>query len=116
MKTYKPENIQPDVISKLEDVYELCNKYNVQRLFVFGSATSGRFSKSSDIDFLVTFGDVPVIDYADYFFGFMHDLEDLYGRKIDLVTEKSLTNPYLINSINRNKKLLYDRGNQKIPA
>ncbi len=69
-----------------------------------------------DLDFLVTFGDIPIIDYADYFFDLMHDLENLYNRKIDLLTEKSLTNPYLINSINRNKRLLYDRGNQKISA
>ncbi|MFN8254602.1 MAG: nucleotidyltransferase domain-containing protein [Bacteroidales bacterium] len=111
-----PENIPDLVAEKLQIVYKLCEKYKVLRLYLFGSAANNNLNETSDLDFLVSFGDIPLIDYADYFFGLMHELEDLYGKKIDLVTEKSLTNPYLINSINRNKKILYDRGNQKISA
>lgn len=109
-------NIKPFVLEKISSLQSLCDKYKVINLYIFGSATSDRFTENSDLDFLVTFGDVPVFDYADYFFDFMHDLEDLYGRKIDLLTEQSLTNPYLIKSINSNKQLLYDGRNQKVFA
>ncbi len=112
----KTEIIQPFVTEKMQRLNELCIKYNISTLYLFGSATSNRFTKNSDLDFLVTFGDIPLIDYADYFFDFMHDLESLYNRRIDLLTEKSLTNPYLIDSINKNKQLIYDKRNQEVFA
>lgn len=112
----KTENIQPIVLEKIQSLKELCVKYNILYLYLFGSATTGRFTPKSDLDFLVTFGEIPLLDYADYFFGFMHDLEQLYNRKIDFLTEQSLTNPYLIQSINQSKKLIYDQRNQEISA
>ncbi len=118
-ETYKIEhniNIKPIVLEKINFLKSLCKKYNVAYLYLFGSATSDRFNENSDLDFLVAFDNVPIFDYADYFFDFMHELEDLYGRKIDLLTEQSLTNPYLIKSINRNKQLIYDRRNQEVFA
>ena len=98
----------------IQKIEQLCDKYNVKTLYLFGSATGKKFNSKSDIDFLVTFGDIPLNEYADYFFDLKFELEDFLNRKIDLITEKSLTNPYLIRSINRNKELLYDRTNKKI--
>ncbi len=110
------KNIKPFVLEKMNALQLLCEKYKVAHLYLFGSATNNQFTDQSDLDFLVKFGEVPLLDYADYFFDFRHDLENLYDRKIDLLTEESLTNPYLIKSINNNKQLLYDRRNQKIFA
>lgn len=110
------ENIHPFVLEKIDSVKELCSKYNIATLYIFGSATSNRFTETSDLDFLLTFDDIPLIEYADYFFDFMHDLENLYKRKIDLLTENSLTNPYLIKTINQTKQLIYDRRNQEVFA
>ncbi len=109
-------SFHPILLSTKPQLFALCRKYEVLTLFVFGSITSQKFNEHSDMDFLVTFGDIPLIDYADYFFDFMHDLEHLYSRKIDLLTENSLTNPYLIESINRNKQLIYDCRNSEISA
>ena len=97
---------------KRQDLVFLCQKYQVLRLYVFGSVLTDRFNEKSDIDFLVSFDQIPLLDYADYFFDFIYALEKLFARKIDLLTEKSLSNPYLIQSINRHKQLLYDRKNQ----
>jgi uncharacterized protein len=107
---------QSQLSQKTEPLNALCQKYQIKTLYLFGSATGERFTENSDLDFLITFEDIPVEDYADYFFDFMHELESLFQRKIDLITEQSLTNPFLIKSINQNKLLLYDRRNQKIPA
>ena len=93
----------------------LCKKFTVNNLYLFGSATGDNFRSDSDIDLLVTFSDeVPLLDYGDNYFDFKYELEDLFKRKVDLVTEKSLTNPYLIQSINRNKQLLYERKYKEI--
>ena len=98
------------VADKLPQLVELCKKFRVERMYLFGSAARDDFDEAtSDVDFLYTFSsEVPLLDYADNFFDFMYALDDLFGRKVDLVSEKSLTNPYLIRSINRDKKLIYE--------
>ncbi len=97
-----------DVFEKnIEKITKLCNKYNVLRLYVFGSAISGKFKKNSDIDFLVTFDSVELNDYADNYFDFKFSLEDLFNRKIDLLEEKAIRNPFLKQSIDTSKELLY---------
>jgi predicted nucleotidyltransferase len=47
-------------------------------------------------------------DRGENFLDLMLDLDDLFGREVDLMSEKSLTNPYLIESINRDKTLIYE--------
>jgi len=46
-------------------------------------------------------------DYADTYFNLADKFEELFRRPVDLVTENSLSNPYLIDSINQTKTLLY---------
>ena len=108
--------IIPIIAQKYDKLKSLCAKYEVSTLYLFGSGTNEKFTEKSDLDFLVKFSEIPILDYADYFFDFMHELEELYDRNIDLITEQSLTNPYLIKSINKNKKLIYARTNSEISA
>lgn len=62
----------------------------------------------SDIDFLVQFSDkIETLDYADNYFAFLEALEKIMGRKIDLISLKSLKNPVLLEEINRSKIELY---------
>ncbi len=91
----------------IKKLTELCNKYRVLRLYVFGSAMSEKFRNDSDIDFLVTFGSVELNDYADNYFDFKFSLEDLFNRKIDLLEEKTIKNPFLKQSIDTSKELIY---------
>jgi uncharacterized protein len=91
----------------LSELKVLCKKFNVKELFVFGSITNGHFTSESDIDFLVSFEDIPPEKYADQYFDLQYELENLFQRKIDLVTVNSLSNPYFIKSINENKELVY---------
>lgn len=96
-------------------VISLCDKYKVKHLYLFGSATTDNFRPDSDIDLLVTFNtEIPLLEYGDNYFDFKYELEDLFQRKVDLVTERSLTNPYLIESINKNKQLIYERKYKKV--
>ena len=93
---------------------ELCRKYRVTRLEVFGSAAGDSFDpERSDIDFLVEFqiGSNLGPWMANYF-DFRSELENLLGCKVDLVMESAMKNPYFIKEVNRSKKLLYEA---KIP-
>jgi len=46
-------------------------------------------------------------DYADTYFDLADGFEDLFQRSVDLVTDKSLSNPYFIDSINQTKTMIY---------
>ncbi len=93
--------------NNFEKLTKLCNKYRVLRLYVFGSALNDKFRLDSDIDFLVTFDSVELNDYADNYFDFKFSLEDLFNRKVDLLEEKTIRNPFLKQSIDTSKELIY---------
>ena len=90
-------------------IADLCRKFKVQRLAVFGSAVSDRFDPvRSDVDFLYTLQAVPPGEYANNFFGLADALESLLGRRVDLVSEKSVRNPYFRESIEESRQPLYE--------
>jgi predicted nucleotidyltransferase len=93
--------------SHLPQIKALCQQHHVKTLFAFGSIVSGKFSKSSDIDLLISFHPMEYGDYADNYFEIAEKLEEVFKRPVDLLTEKSLKNPYFIKSVNNSKKLLY---------
>ncbi|HCK98905.1 MAG TPA: nucleotidyltransferase [Candidatus Marinimicrobia bacterium] len=91
----------------IDRIRRLCNEYKVAKLYLFGSALTYKFNNESDIDFIVTFKNIELIEYADNYFDFKFSLEDLLQRKIDLLEEKSIRNPFLKKSINLSKRLIY---------
>jgi len=91
-----------------EALEKLCRRFRVRRLEVFGSAVRDEFNaQTSDLDFLVEFQDLAATEYADTYFGLLEGLQDLFERKVDLVTISAVTNPYFLRSIDRARKLLY---------
>ena len=91
----------------MEELKKLCETYDVRTLYLFGSASTDKFNNSSDIDILVSFKDISIEKYTDNYFELHYRLEELFERKIDLITENSLSNPYFIESIEETKQLLY---------
>jgi len=91
----------------IQQIRILCRKHNVEKLYLFGSATNDNFSRESDIDFLVKFKNFDVAKYFENYMAFKESLKNLYNREIDLVEEQTLKNPVLIKSINKNKELIY---------
>jgi len=91
-----------------EAILELCCKYHVARLDVFGSAAGEAFDPSrSDVDFLVEFQRTDAMNVADQYFGLLEDLESLLGRRVDLVCAGAMRNPYFIRSAKAGRKSLY---------
>jgi hypothetical protein len=96
------------VDKNIDKIQDLCLKHKVAKLFVFGSILSDRFERSSDIDFLVDFQGVDLYDYADNYFDLKTSLEKLLKRQVDLLEDKAVRNPYLRQSIDSSKQLIYD--------
>lgn len=91
----------------IEVIKALCKSHNVKRLYAFGSVVTDMFNEQSDIDLIVDFSDVQLLDYADNYFDFKFSLEDTLKRPVDLLEEKAIKNPYFKKAIEKNKKLIY---------
>ena len=80
----------------------------MSELFVFGSVLGDSFNEESDIDFVVDFSDVSLEDYADNYFDLKFSLERILKRDVDLLERKAIRNPYLLESIDSTKQLVYE--------
>ena len=85
----------------------LCKSLQIKTLFAFGSVTSDRFGPESDVDFIVDLGEKTVTAYADAYFELADGLEKILGRSVDLLTVRSLKNPWFIQTVEASKSLLY---------
>lgn len=95
------------LVDKQEKLKTLCKTHSVQFIYVFGSASTGDTHSDSDIDFLVSFKPLDPEEYTENYYNLHIALENLFGVKVDLITDKSLSNPYFIESVEESKKLLY---------
>ena len=101
--------IKPQTVytSHLEELKEICEGHLVDKLYIFGSAVSGKLKEESDIDFLVRFKEFDLANYFENFLDLKNSLEILFNRKVDLLEEQAMKNPVLIQSIDKSKKLVY---------
>jgi uncharacterized protein len=94
--------------SKRARLEELCRRYHVRSLQLFGSAARGAFHpETSDLDFLVEYLEVPESKTAACFFGLLADLRELFGREVDLVEIAAIRNPYFLRAIAKDRVVLY---------
>lgn len=99
-----------------EEIVALCKKHGIVRLELFGSAATGKFNpETSDLDFIADLGEYTA-GIASRFIGFANDLEELLGRRVDLLTSQPIKNPYLKRSVDRSRELVYARANSEVVA
>ncbi len=91
----------------IDRIKSICSLYKVERIYLFGSALTANFTEKSDLDFIVRFKTMELSGYFENYMKFKDELKSLLGREIDLIEEQTLKNPILIQSINRNKELIY---------
>lgn len=91
----------------IDKIQDLCSRHKVIRLFVFGSVLTDRFKKDSDVDLVVAFQGIDLYEYADNYFDLKESLEQLFKHDVDLLEEKAIKNPYLRQSIDSSKQLIY---------
>ena len=93
----------------IHKIIELCKRFHVRKLWVFGSILTDRFNDESDVDLCVDFdkSKISLLDYADNFFDFQYALEDLFGRDVDLTEDSAVRNRYFREELNEKRKLIY---------
>ena len=91
-----------------DKLIELCRRYHVCELDVFGSAATSEFDEqASDIDLLVEFDSSVRANRFDNFFALLEELKKLFGRPVDLVEPGGLRNPYFIDSVEKTRRRIY---------
>ncbi len=99
--------LSEELQNTLETIRQLARTHQVARLEVFGSAATDRFDENSDVDLLVLFKPMPVLEHGGSFLGLKGDLEAALGRRVDLLEIGSVTNPYFLKAIAAERFLLY---------
>ena len=90
-----------------KEIPPLCKKYKIAYVDAFGSFARSEQTNNSDIDLIIEFSEPRREKISTRFFGFLHEVEDRFQRKVDLLTERSLKNPYLEEKVNRDRVRVY---------
>lgn len=89
------------------ELTDLCGRYGVRRLALFGSALREDFEPGqSDLDLLVEFSPTSPQEHAEAYFGLLEDLESLFGRRVDLLELGAVRNPYVRREIEEQQETL----------
>jgi len=92
----------------LNDIKQLCYQHKVSKLYAFGSVLTNRFNKDSDIDFIVDFQPLDILQYADNYYDLKFSLENVLHRPVDLLEEKAIKNPFFQQVVNNKRQLVYE--------
>ena len=107
--------IKEEILKQKSDFRTLCKNHKVKYLYAFGSATTDQFNiSSSDIDLLVEIDEPDPIERGEKLLSLWDTFEIFFHRKVDLLTDSSIRNPYLRRSIDSSKVLIYDGKGSKI--
>lgn len=80
-------SVYDNLVTRREEIYRLAKQYGVTRIRIFGSVSHKQETDTSDIDLLIDVdAERSLLDLAL----FSNELEDILGRKVDLVTEPAL--------------------------
>jgi len=91
----------------IDQIRILCGTNKVKTLFAFGSVVTEDFNSESDIDLIVDIDEKDPLTYSDSYFNLKFQLEQLFHRKVDLLEQKALKNPYLKEQIERTMIRIY---------
>ena len=101
-------NLKDSIESNSNEFLSLCKSHDVKTLYAFGSSTTDKFNEdSSDIDLLVELDTKDPIKRGENLIDLWDKFENIFKRKVDLLTNSSIKNPILRKSIDSSKILIY---------
>ena len=93
--------------SNINEIEKLCLENKVKMLYAFGSVLSDAFNNKSDIDLVVDFDIIAISEYADNYYNLKFGLQKLFNRQVDLLEHKAIKNPFFLQHLNQQKRLVY---------
>jgi predicted nucleotidyltransferase len=108
-------NLKDTIKNKFSDFLTICHTYQVKNLYAFGSSINDKFDEeSSDIDLLIEIDNEDPLEKGESLMMIWDKFEQLFQRKVDLLTNSSIKNPILRKNIDATKILIYDGKEQKV--
>lgn len=108
-------NLTTLIEERYADFVDLCRLHKVDKIYAFGSSITNHFDpETSDIDVVVKLDISDPAERGEALLSLWDNLELFFSRKVDLLTDESIRNPYLKSNIDRTKKLIYDREREKV--
>ena len=100
-----------EIADRKEEIAEICRRYQVTRLEVFGSAARGTDfdPDTSDVDFLVEYGPPFRGGRFQQYMGLIQDLIDTLGRMVDVLRMDNIRSTYLQKAINESREVIFDQ-------
>lgn len=92
-------------------IVELCDNHKVKELYLFGSVLTDKFNDTSDVDMLIQFSQVELLEYFDNYMDLKENLEKILNRRVDLLENQAIRNPIFRQVLDREKRLFYERKN-----
>ena len=101
-----------EIADRKEEIEDICRRYRVSRLEVFGSAARGTDfdPETSDVDFLVEFEPPDKAGGFNQYMGLIQDLHTLLHREVDMLQTVAIKNKYLQEAINKTREVVYDHA------
>lgn len=107
--------LREEIKSKTDSFRRLCSSHQVKYVYAFGSSVTDRFDEEkSDIDLLVEIEAIDPVERGEKLMSLWDGLEAFFHRKVDLLAESSVKNPFLRKSIDTTKVLVYDGSGEKV--
>lgn len=107
--------MHPFLTQHIAQIEELCQKYQVERLYTFGSLVNGKFDQhNSDADFIVAFAPFDHRTLGQNYLNLLVDLSQLLGRPVDLLLDEPSENPYFEEELTETKQLIYEQASEKV--
>lgn len=107
--------IQNEIRKDISSFTAICREHGIKTLYAFGSSVTDRFNPAtSDIDLFVEMEEMEPLERGEKLLSLWDKLEVFFHRKVDLLTQKATHNPFLLESINATKLLLYDNQRKEI--
>ncbi|HEX2204933.1 MAG TPA: nucleotidyltransferase family protein [Longimicrobium sp.] len=89
-----------------ERIEAFCRKWKIREFALFGSVLRDDFRPDSDVDVMVSFA--PEADHSLFDLTRMEEeLEELFGRRVDLVEKAAVVNPFVRHHIRNHHRVLY---------
>lgn len=100
--------IHPSIHGKMPLLVSVLSRHPISSAYLFGSVLTDRFNKESDLDLIVNFKEgLDPLEAGEHWWSIHDQLRDLLNREIDIVTERSLKNPYFIEELKNTRYKVY---------
>ena len=103
--------LHPFLNEKLPEIKKMFKEHHVKSAYAFGSVVTENFNEKSDVDLIVNIDEnLEPAERGEMMWNLWDKLEDALKRKVDIVSEKSLRNPFFIEELNEKKVFLYGQA------